>query len=564
MKNKYIYILLSLALLSACDNDHKKEIFPEEYHSVLYIKDNDIRERDFNTTQEETSESFMIIKAGSKPESAPSAELTTLTLEDVENNWGYRKDETILIPEDCWMMSGNDNIIFSGSEKEKTVSLTFKPQLLKTYMLREENAGKTWVLPIALVSDNATINKNYGSLLYVIDVKTPLVDLSCKNEDEVEITFRETEINFDTRVSYAEFNNVAFDATIEASQADVDTYNAEHGTLYAILPESAYSFEQPSFAVGDLKSPVSLKLSRRGLTSDQTYILPLKISSLTTDKMEHSTQVKYLKVTNPKFCYAECDRSGWTIAFANSEDRSSTYFAKNMLDGDLGTQWASYWDTSKQTVIGENVDDFRYPDEGTYPGSTRYDSGRQAGNTIQVPYPCCDGVRNFKNVVVVIDLGKEVDLHSIGIAKMKGNDGNLDLKYMNVDIEDQFTYETADQYKNDPEKFKAVIANYNTLNEGNNWQRILSWSGIPKGTKEDGVAPMYKQIDDSVIGTQTGKGRYLKLTFPESWRTANCMEIAEFFAKELIAIDGYTVNPVKEDGNGENWNVSDLEDNLFN
>ncbi len=564
MKKIYIYLLLSLALLTACDNDHKKEIFPDEYHSVLYIKDNDIRERDFNTTQEETSESFMIVKAGSKPSSSPTASLATLTPEEVENNWGYRKEDIMIIPEDCWMMTGGDNINFLESDKEKIVSLTFRPQLLKTYMVQEENEGKTWVLPIALTSENATINSNFGSLLYVVDVKTPIVDISVKDLEELEITFRETEYKFQARVSHAEYNNIAFDATIESAQEDVDNYNAEHGTDYVLMPESAYSFTQPSFAKGDLTVPVDLKLSRKGLTSDVTYLLPLKVSGLSTDKMEYSTQVKYLKVKNPKYGYQECDRSGWTIAFANSEDRSSSYFAKNMLDGKLDSQWASYWDASKQTAIGENVDDFRYPIEGTYPGTTRYESGRQAGNTINVLYPCCDGVRNFKTVVVVIDMGREVDMHSIGVAKMKGNDGNLDLRHMNVDIEDQFTFHTASEYEAGTDAFRAAIANYNTADEGNNWQRIMSWPNIPKGTTEDGVAPMYKTIDEKLIGTETGKGRYLKLTFPESWRSANCMEIAELYAKELITIDGYTINHINNDGNGENWNVTDIENNRFN
>ena len=138
-------------------------------------------------------------------------------------------------------------------------------------------------------------------------------------------------------------------------------------------------------------------------------------------------------------------------------------------------------------------------------------------------------------------MGEEVALHSLGVAKMAGSDGNLDLKQMNVDIESQFTLHTASEYEEGTDVFRAAIANYDTANEGNNWQRILSWSGIPKGTVAAGLAPLYKQIDDSVIGTETGKGRYLKLTFQESWRTANCMEIAELYGRRLVSVDGKAI-----------------------
>lgn len=360
-----------------------------------------------------------------------------------------------------------------------------------------------------------------------------------------EITFESVEMTFTAALALNDAElpeGVSATAGVQNGEGLVQEYNSSNNTEYLLLPEGSYELSALTFAAGNLQAEGTITLKREGLVSDKEYLLPLTITSTNKKNVVTAPVIKYIKVTNPKYCYQECDRSGWKIAFCNAEDRSSTYWAKNMLDNNLKTNWASYWNAAKQTVIGENVDDFRYPVENSYPGTIVYTYGNRLDNTtINVEYPCCDGIRHFTKTVVVVDMGEEVALHSLGVAKMAGSDGNLDLKQMNVDIESQFTLHTASEYEEGTDVFRAAIANYDTANEGNNWQRILSWSGIPKGTVAAGLAPLYKQIDDSVIGTETGKGRYLKLTFQESWRTANCMEIAELYGRRLVSVDGKAI-----------------------
>ncbi len=365
-------------------------------------------------------------------------------------------------------------------------------------------------------------------------------------EETEEITFQEATLTFagefrPNSVDMSEDVTVTFG--VESGEKLVEEYNQANGTSYLLLPETSFEVSPLVFSRGKLSAESTLTLKREGLECDKEYLLPLTVKSVDNDNVVTGTLpvVKYIKVTNPYYCYRECDRSGWTIAFCSAEDRNSTYWAKNMLDNNLKTNWASYWNTANQTIIGENVDDFRYPVEGTYPGTIVYPYGRLENTTINVLYPCCDGVRHFTKTVVVIDMGEVIALHSLGVAKMAGSDGNLDLKHMNVDIEEQFTLRTASEYEAGTDAFRAAIANYDTVDEGNDWKRILEWKDIPKGTIAEGLAPLYKQIDERVIGTQTNKGRYLRFTFPESWRTANCMEIAELYGRKLVSIDGNAV-----------------------
>ena len=214
-----------------------------------------------------------------------------------------------------------------------------------------------------------------------------------------------------------------------------------------------------------------------------------------------------------------------------------------MFNRDPESNFCSYWNPSQQTKIGTDVDDFRYPDEGSYPGTITYTSGRLADTQIEVPYPCCDGVRKYDKVVVVIDLGETVNIHSIGLSKMAGNVGNLDLKGVEFFTEDQFTLETARQYKDtDTAKYRAAIANYSTADAGNAWRKFMVWNDIPKGNTTDGLPTVWKTTPDEYMNTAAAKGRFLKIHPTASYRsTMNCIEICDLYIRKLITIDGEPV-----------------------
>jgi hypothetical protein len=536
----YILLVLPMLLVTACDRDDQTEIFPEEYFKVLYIKDAGARDLDMNTAQETVVEKMLVVKGGAHPELTAECSLEVMPIEDAALQFGFSVDEISLIPEVSYKLPGPVSLTEESPYKNLEVELY--PTKMAPSM--KATPGKTWILPLKLVTDSGSINKENCTVLFNCSVVPPKIGWKEDKAQPVTIDYKTLDYSIDLLITKTEINRENVTGTIEALGEDaVAEYNAAHNTTYPLLPAASYTLGGLTFAAGELAGTATLNLTRTGLTGDVEYLLPIRIKTVSSDLFDISDGVKFLIISNPRFAYAEVDPALWKIAFSNSEDRDSRYWAWNMFNRDPKSNFCSYWNVSQQTKIGTDVDDFRYTVEGTYPGHCTYASGRLAGTEIEVPYPCCDGVRKYDKVVVVIDLGETISFHSVGISKMSGNVGNLDLKGVEFYTEDQFTLETADQYKGvDVTKYRAAIANYNTADAGNAWRLFIQWNDIPKGTVSDGLDTVWNTTPDEYMNTAVARGRYLKIHPTASYRTAtNCIEICDLHIRKLITIDGEPV-----------------------
>ncbi|MBR5043101.1 MAG: DUF1735 domain-containing protein [Bacteroidales bacterium] len=536
-KYSYILLLLPMFLAVSCDRDDQTEIFPEEYFKVVYIKDSGERDVVMNTAQDVVNIEMLVVKGGAHPEMPADCRLEVMPAAEAAAQYGYAEDEIGIIPEESYRLPGG--ISLTEEMSYQYIDVELMPALMAPAM--RANPGLEWMLPLQLVSDSGSVNKDNCLVRLNCSVVSPFINWASGADQYVNIDYKTKECPIELAITKTEINKAAFSGTIEALGEDaVAAYNTKHGTAYPLLPAGSYTLGGLSFEANVLSGSALVNLSRSGLTADVEYLLPLRIVSVSSNLYELSEEVKYLIVGNPKFSYAEVNPSSWKVAFSNSEDRNSEYWAMNMFNRDPGSNFCSYWNVSQQTKIGTDVDDFRYPEEGTYPGTCTYTSGRLAGTTIDVLYPCCDGVRKYDNVVVVIDLGETVNIHSIGISKKAGSLGNLDLKGIEFYTEDQFTLETAAQYKDkDNTKYRAAIANYNTADNGNAWRLCMIWNDIPKGTTADGLPAVWNVMSSESMNTAAAKGRYLKLRPTASYRAnTNCIEIGDLYIRKLITIDG--------------------------
>lgn len=538
---KYFYLLPVLALFAtACDQDDKQEIFPEEYFKVLYIKDSGERAVAMNTAQDAVVEQMLVVKGGAHPEMAADCSLEVMSAAEAAAQWGWSEDKIGIIPEGSYRLPGT--VSLTKEHPSRYLDIELFPGLMVSAM--RKNPELEWILPLRLVTSSGTVNKDNCLVLLDCSVVSPVIRWADKKDQSVSIDYKTLTCPLQLTITETEINKSAFTGTLEALGTEVvEQYNAAHGTAYLPLPDVSFTLGELSFAAGELTGDATLDLSRNGLTADDEYLLPVRIASVSSTLYELSEEVKYFIVSNPKYGFAEVDPALWKIAFSNSEDRNSQYWAENMFNRNPKSNFCSYWNASQQTKIGIDVDDFRYPDEGTYPGHCTYTSGRLANTQIEVPYPCCDGVRKWDNVVVVVDLGETLPIHSIGLSKMAGNTGNLDLRGIEFYTEDQFTLETAAQYKGvDVTKYRAAIANYSTANAGNDWRLCLKWDDIPKGTTSEGLPTLWNVLPDDRMNTPATKGRYLKLHPTASYRvSSNCIEICDLYIRKLITIDGEPV-----------------------
>jgi len=535
---KYCYILPVLALFAiACDQDDKQEIYPEEYFKVLYIKDSGTRDMAMNTAQDAVPAQMLVVKGGAHPEMPASGRLEVMSLQEAAAQYGYPEETIGIIPEGSYQLPAP--AVLTKEEPNRQMEVTLFPPRMAPAM--REKPELTWILPLRLACDDGSVNKDNSLVLLNCSVVSPLIGWADNKPQDVTIDYKTLDYRIPIVISKTEINKSAVTGRLETLGAEaVEEYNAAHGTAYPSLPAGSYTLGDMHIDAGELAGGAPLILSRSGLTADVEYLLPLRIMSVSSDLFEISEEVKYYIVGNPKFAYEEVDPSQWKIAFINSEDRNSRFWAMNMFNRNPESNFCSYYVVSQQTKIGTDVDDFRYPVEGSYPGTCVYPTGRMAGSTIDVLYPCCDGVRKYDKVVVVVDFGETINIHSVGLSKMAGNVGNLDLKGAEFFTEDQFTLETAAQYKDvDVTKYRAAIANYSTANAGNDWRLFLQWSDIPKGTTTEGLPTVWKVTPDDKMNTVAAKGRYLKIHPTSSYRTAqNCIEICDLYIRRLIAIDG--------------------------
>lgn len=536
-KHQYILSLALLALLAAgCDRDDQAEIFPEEYFKILYIKDSGIRKLDMNTAQDVVSEPILVIKGGAHPEMEANGKFEVLSLAEAADQWNFAEESYSIIPEGSYKLP--DPVSFTKESPSRQIEVELYP--LKMSSAMREKPDNTWILPLRLTSDSASVNKESSNVLINCSVVSPVIRWADENDQAITIDYKTLDYPVGLMITRTEINKAAFTGKVESLGDDaVDAYNAAHGTNYPLLPRDSYSIGEVHFAAGELSGSATLNLSRTGLTGDVEYLLPVKLVSVSSELFELSGVVKYYIVGNPRFAFKEVEPAAWKIAFCNSEDRNSEFWAQNMFNRDPMSNFCSYWNANQQTRTGADVDDFRYPSEGSYPGTCSYPSGRMAGETIAVPYPCCDGVRKYNNLVVVIDLGETVNIHSIGISKMAGSLSNLDLKGVEFYTEDQFTLETAARYKGvDNDKYLATIANYNTADAGNNWRLLMRWEDIPRGNVDDGLPTTWNTVPLESMNSSVSKGRFLKIHPTASYRSANCIEICDLHIRKLITIDG--------------------------
>lgn len=536
MRKNYYILLLLLFVAISCDRDDQTELFPEEYFKVLYIKDAGTRDVAMNTAQDAVIQQMLVVKGGAHAEMTAECRLEVMSAQETATQWSLSEEVFGIIPEGSYILPTAISLTEEQPYQYAKVEL-YPGKMVQAMRDRPE---LTWLLPLKLASDSGSVNNSNSAILLRCSVESPLINWAVSGDQAVIIDYKTLAYPVELAITRTEINKSAFSGKIEVLGEDaVLDYNSAHGTSYTLLPSGSYSLGDLNFAANELNGSATLNLSRSGLTADVEYLLPLRIVSVSSDLFEITDDVKYLIVGNPKYAYAEVDPIGWKIAFCNSEDRNSTYWAQNMLNRDGNINFCSYWNANQQTRIGIDVDDFRYPSEGSYPGTCTYASGRMAGETIVVPYPCCDGVRKYNNVVVVIDFGESINIHSIGLSKMAGNIGNLDLKGVEFYTEDQFTLETAAQYKGtDNEKYLAAIANYNTADASNNWRLLMRWDNIPRGDVDSGLPTVWNTVPVDRMNSNVSKARYLKIHPTASYRSANCIEICDLYIRKLITIDG--------------------------
>lgn len=512
--NIFIALSLSFTIASSCQEE-MENLFPKEYDKVLSIKDINIVELTLTDILESSVSEFVILKGGGKPDSESIAHFRVMTEEEACSEWHYSKDQIAIIQKTGFNLE--ETITISETENYKKVRIEFNPAAISKMQKQED---ETWILPLALESETDNINPNMGKILYSVTIRPLGIEWKDLQETTpIEITYLEKEVPLIINTT-TELNPVSFTAEIDLSNGDklVSEYNKTHGTDYTLLPKSAFSVQQFSFKVGETSSMQTMTFKREGLQSDKCYILPLDMK-LSSDNIHKPDALKYILISNPKYCYETLNQTEFSIAFANSECGWG-WIASNLIDGEKGngitTAWTSKYDGD---IASPDVDDYVYSFD---PAGNRWIKHPQ--------YPFCSMCRALSDVYIVIDMKQNITLGAVGFGKWSDEWGDRVMSACKVDIADDFIFAS----KQDG----GSIEDYSEVSNGNiGWTPALDCTGI----STDKIECQWFNIEPSVTDALPS-GRFLRLN-PYGTTHENKYDSAftEIYVKKVISINGIKV-----------------------
>ena len=533
---KLIMAAVPFLMLSSCE-ENMEDLFPSEYQKVLSIKNSGQSSLVMASAAESYSVDIIVLKGGGNPSSDsemsfrvmtddevsdgnPSSDsemsFRVMTDDEVSEEWNWSPSQVEIIGEEGFEIEGGDNIVIPADESYRRISLTLHPSAIAA-MTKQDS--ETWILPLVLESSTDNVNQDMNKMLYTLDLR----DLALEWDDfqdetmTVEITYLERQVPLTMVMAYAEANEFTFTATLDDSRTDelVTAFNASHGTDYLALPASALSAPEFSFAPGIKESSRTVTLSRTGLESDRTYLLPLDFT-VSDDAVSKSEEMKYLIVTNPKYSMEDVDQTSFSIAFANSETGWG-WVASNLIDGEAGNGVTSAWSSKYDgDLASDDYDDFVY----SFVPIERW---------VHHPdYPFCERCRALSDTYIVIDMKEDITLGAVGFGKWSDEWGDRVLKDCRVDLADEFIFRTVQD--------GGTAADYTDVSNGTvGWKEAFDC----KGMSQDKAACQWFTVSDTE-GATLQSGRYMRLNTYGTSHPGNpyCAAFTEIYVKKVVAVDG--------------------------
>lgn len=264
---------------TSCENYDETKI-PEEYHKVLILQSAGEQAITLYRTGEDSDYQMCIIKAGSEDDLSAEARLM------VDEEWmnQYNEDNAehyVIIPSEYYSFDTQD-IRMQGDDKYKILNLTFKTSSLEALM--SGNPDKKYALPIRLQSDDTTISATNNYVILQPSIVVPTVAFSKSGYQKTTITTESANpVSIEIPVELPLDNKWEFDCTVKVDKEWLDTYNAQHGTSYLLLPDASYTLQTTcQFKIGTSKTSIKLEVDRTHLSVGD-YALPVKLESCTQD-----------------------------------------------------------------------------------------------------------------------------------------------------------------------------------------------------------------------------------------------------------------------------------------
>lgn len=272
--------------LSSCET--YDELFPQQYHCVLNIKDAGIRNVELYTTDAEGKIPISIMKTGSKGDVPANGTLVPMTEEAFQAYCTNNALKYAYLPAAYYTMP-NEELQFSAQERYKIMNVVLKTRdILK---LQESNHGQKYALPLLLHGNGASV---HDSLLIIApDIKAPSLKLTSTGfVSAVQFTSKgEAKQTHTVELALPTPNAWGLKCSVTCNEEAVEAfkkYNAQNGNRYQQLPANAYTLPNNgvvTFAEAATTATMEVTFNRTALQMGE-YILPLTISNPSVEGLE--------------------------------------------------------------------------------------------------------------------------------------------------------------------------------------------------------------------------------------------------------------------------------------
>lgn len=214
---KYLFIsfLCVLAYInSSCDE--YDDTYPKEYRKILSLKQTGEENMFLYNTGQDAFFDITIMKSGYDPSLEAHAKLSVLSNEALKE---YNENYTLL-PPSTYAIEGSD-VDFQSDELYKISKIMMKTSEIQALMEHPDNIGKTFVLPISLISSTDSVNAMNSLYIMKPVVTTPKVAFKISEKECVKAFMSTTEaVIFNIPLGLEINNQWDFTAKIEIVDND--------------------------------------------------------------------------------------------------------------------------------------------------------------------------------------------------------------------------------------------------------------------------------------------------------------------------------------------------------
>lgn len=308
--------LIAVWVVSCKNEDGIQDIVPEEYHKMLYVKENGTQNVTLYNVGENVSYTFTVCKGGSDPSLTAKAKVDVIdpaTDAECQDQAAQENVQYKGIPADAYTLSNTD-LEYSSEETWKQVTVTVDPQKVQNAIDElSVNSGDlpvVWMLPLEVTSETDSVSSERNRyILEIDDVLTPQIGFTKTSEQYFVIEGfddnRTATVDFALNMEYEKWGEFTceFEVINDYTPADGET----------LLPEGSYTFS-PSVtfnAQTSVKSSFTVTINDDAELESNDYVLPIRIKSVSPSvEISEDNSVCVLNISSA--VPVKLSRTGWS------------------------------------------------------------------------------------------------------------------------------------------------------------------------------------------------------------------------------------------------------------